>query len=420
MAAQLHRRFSDKEVRRLMKSYELKEIQADYLMKILGLKKTRFFELVNIYRNNPDKFSIRYARSWSNRTISKAIEKNILKELTFERKMIGNPEIPIKRYNYSYIRNLLHEKYHQQVSVPTIIDRAKKNGFYIPGKKKKTHEREVLTNYVGELIQHDSSFHKWAPYSEEKWYLITSIDDYSRMLLYAEFVKKETTWAHILALQSVLLRYGAPFKYYADSHSIFRFVQGRDSIWREHKKVTDEAVPQWKQVLYDCNIKITHSLSPQAHGKVERPYGWMQDRIVRTCVRENIRNIEKGRDILRHEVNRYNYHQLHSTTLEIPWVRFRRAVEEKRSLFREFSLKPPYHSLKDIFCLRTCRTIDKYKKVSFNNMQFKLPDAPIMERVELRISPDEETGRAEIRFWYRNKLLDVKTVKNEDVNLLRF
>jgi hypothetical protein len=420
MAAQLHRRFSDKEVRRLMKSYELKEIQADYLMKILGLKKTRFFELVNIYRNNPDKFSIRYARSWSNRTISKAIEKNILKELTFERKMIGNPQIPIKRYNYSYIRNLLHEKYHQQVSVPTIIDRAKKNGFYIPGKKKKTHEREVLTNYVGELIQHDSSFHKWAPYSEEKWYLITSIDDYSRMLLYAEFVKKETTWAHILALQSVLLRYGAPFKYYADSHSIFRFVQGRDSIWREHKKVTDEAVPQWKQVLYDCNIKITHSLSPQAHGKVERPYGWMQDRIVRTCVRENIRNIEKGRDILRHEVNRYNYHQLHSTTLEIPWVRFRRAVEEKRSLFREFSLKPPYHSLKDIFCLRTCRTIDKYKKVSFNNMQFKLPDAPIMERVELRISPDEETGRAEIRFWYRNKLLDVKTVKNEDVNLLRF
>ena len=173
-------------------------------------------------------------------------------------------------------------------------------------------------------------------------------------------------------------------------------------------------------MLYDCNIKITHSLSPQAHGKVERPYGWMQDRIVRTCVRENIRNIEKGRDILRHEVNRYNYHQLHSTTLEIPWVMYRRAVEEKRSLFREFSLKPPYHSLKDIFCLRTWRTIDKYKKVSFHNMQFKLPDAPIMERVELRISPYEETGKAEIRFWYRNKLLDVKTVKNEDVNLLRF
>lgn len=119
-------------------------------------------------------------------------------------------------------------------------------------------------------------------------------------------------------------------------------MQGRNSIWRDHKKVIDEVVPQWKQVLYDCNVKVTHSLSPQAHGKVERPYGWMQDRIVRTCVRENIHDIENGKDILRHEVNRYNYHQVHSTTLEIPWVRFQRTLEEKRSLFSEFSIKPPY------------------------------------------------------------------------------
>jgi hypothetical protein len=42
-----------------------------------------------------------------------------------------------------------------------------------------------------------------------------------------------------------------------------------------------------------------------------------------------------------------------------------------------------------------------------------LPDAPIMEKIELRISPDEETGMAEIRFWYRDKLLEVKTLKME-------
>jgi hypothetical protein len=131
-----------------MESYELKEIKADYLMQILGLKKTRFFELVNLYRSNPGNFSIRYARISSNRAMSRAIEKNILKELKVERKMIGNPEIPLKRYNYSYIKNLLHEKYHQEVSLLAIIDRAKRNGFYIPRKKKRNHDREVLTNYV--------------------------------------------------------------------------------------------------------------------------------------------------------------------------------------------------------------------------------------------------------------------------------
>jgi len=38
--------------------------------------------------------------------------------------------------------------------------------------------------------------------------LITSIDDYSRYLLYAVLLEKETSWAHIIALQSVFLHFG--------------------------------------------------------------------------------------------------------------------------------------------------------------------------------------------------------------------
>jgi len=53
-------------------------------------------------------------------------------------------------------------------------------------------------------------------------------------------------------------------------------------------------------------------------------------------------------------------------------------------------------------------------------MQFKLPGAPILGKVELRISPDEKSGISEIRFWYRYELLDVKKVKNEDLNTRRF
>ncbi|MFW6109044.1 MAG: hypothetical protein ACOC6N_01210, partial [archaeon] len=171
----------------------------------------------------------------------------------------------------------------------------RKNDFSFSKPKRKSHDREVLTNYIGELIQHDSSRHKWSPYADDKWDLITSLDDYSRKLLYANFISRETSWDHILALESVLLRYGLPFTYYVDSHSIFRFVQGRDSFWRKHYKVTDEADPQWKQVLKDCHVKISYALSPQAKGKVERPYGWLQDRIVRTCAREGVKNIEEAK-----------------------------------------------------------------------------------------------------------------------------
>jgi hypothetical protein len=170
-----------------------------------------------------------------------------------------------------------------------------------------------------------------------RWYFITSIDDYSRLLLYAKLVEKETSWSHIVALQSVFLGYGLSFCYYVDSHSIFRFVQGIDSIWREHRKITDEVISQWRQVLDDCSIKVTYALSPQARGKVERPYRWLQDRIVRTCAREGIKTIKEVQNVLEYELDRYNNHQVHCTTGKASIIGFERAIEEKKSLFREFS-----------------------------------------------------------------------------------
>ncbi len=420
MATQLHKKFPDEQIKSLFERYLSKEIELKYLLEILGIKRRRFFELLKEYRNDPDSFSVSYHRKRATRKIDRQIEENILKELSLEKRLIENNDMPIRFYNYSYIKDQLYEKYRQKVSLPTIIDRAKKNGFYIPRPDRKTHDREVLTNYVGELIQHDSSYHRWSPYADEKWYLITSLDDYSRLLLYADFVVKETSWEHIVALERVLLTYGLPFSYYVDSHSIFRFVQGRDSFWRKHYKVTDEAEPQWKQVLNECQVKVIYALSPQARGKIERPYGWLQDRIVRTCARENVHTIDEARRTLRKELNRYNNRQIHSTTAEIPTLRFNRALQESRSLFRDFMVPPPYQSTKDIFCLRAERVVNPYRKISFNNLELKVSGAPIRGTVQLRIVPDRRSGLAEIRLWYNNQLLGIQKVKNEDLNLVHF
>jgi len=46
------------------------------------------------------------------------------------------------------------------------------------------------------------------------------------------------------------------------------------------------------------------ALSPQAKGKVERPYRWLQDRIVRTCAIEKLITIDEVRAVLKEEVNR--------------------------------------------------------------------------------------------------------------------
>ncbi len=416
--SQLHKRFTSDEVKLFLERYLKKEIERKYIQDILSISKRRFFILLKKYKENPQLFTIEYRRTTPSRTISAEIEQNILKELGIEKKLIEDKEIPLKSYNYSYIKNRLAKAYHQKVSLNTIIDRAKKQGFYLKKPKKTIHDREVLTHYVGELIQHDSSYHLWAPFAKEKWYLITSLDDYSRFILYAALVKKETTWAHIVALETVMLKYGFPYAYYVDSHSIFRFVQGRDSLWRKHHLLTDEATPQWRQVLDDCNVKVTYALSPQAKGKMERPYGWLQDHLVRTCAREDITNIKPAQQILRQEIHRYNYQQVHSTTQEIPYLRFQRALKEKKSLFRDFRIKPPYKSTKDIFCLRIDRIVDPYRYISINTLKFKVHADP-HKQVNLRIYPlNEEIS--EIRFWCEGNLIDIQKVKNSELPCVHF
>ncbi len=416
--SQVHKRFTPDQVKELLERYSRNEIERNYIQEILGIRKSRLFMLLRQYRENPQNFTIRYQRNTPPRSIAPQIEHNILKELAIEKKIIQNKEIPLKSYNYSYIRDRLRGEYRQKVSLPTIINRAKKHGFYLKKPKRTSHDREVLTRYVGELIQHDSSFHLWAPAAQEKWYLITSLDDHSRFILYAALVEKETTWSHIQALQTVILRHGLPFAYYVDSHSIFRFVQGRDSLWRKHHLLTDETAPQWKQVLEDCNVKITYALSPQAKGKIERPYGWLQDHLIRTCVREDISTLNPAQQILRQEVHRYNYRQVHSTTQEIPYARFQRALKEKRSLFREFKITPPFQSVKDIFSFRLDRTVDSYRQISISPLLFKVHADP-HKQVNLRIHPLNDQI-SEIRFWCEGKLIDIQTVKNSDLKSFQF
>ena len=352
MPKQLHKSFRDSQIRDLLRRYVRNEIKIAHLKTILKIGRSRIFVLLKRYKEDPEGFSIEYRRRNAPHRIASEIEKNIISELRTEKTLIQNPQIKLRCYNYTYIRDRLRDHYGQNVSVPTIIKKAKEGGFYLRKPARRAHTREVLTNYIGELVQHDSSHHLWAPLSGTKWHLITSLDDHSRYLMYADLVERETSWDHICALESLVLRWGIPFSFYTDSHSIFRFVQGRDSIWRTHHLLTDEVDPQWKQVVRELGIEPRHALSPQAKGKIERPYGWLQDRLVRTCSREDVRTIDQGREVLQAEKDRYNNRQVHSTTGEIPAIRFHRAQKEKRSLFREFMIPPPFLSTKDIFCLR--------------------------------------------------------------------
>jgi hypothetical protein len=400
---QLHKRFTDEQVQLLFKRYCEGQMSRIEIEEIIGVNKTRFFALIKAYRLNPDSFSIAYLRTDSSK-LSEQAEAEIERQLLRDKDLIKDPRLPIDEYNYSALRDRLRKK-DILVSVPTIIERAKRFDCYKPRRKAKIHDREVVTTAIGTLVQHDASLHLWSPYAQEKWTLITSIDDYSRKLLFADFFPQETSWSHIQAAQRLMQTYGVPLSYYVDNLRVFRFIHSRDSFWRKNVLQTDEVDPQWRQVMRTMGVKVTYALSPQAKGKVERPYRWLQDRIVRTCALEKLASLEDVRSVLKEEVERYNNRQVHSTTGEIPDIRFANAKQCGNSLFRPFVLPKPYTSLKDVFCLRETRIVDGYRKISMFKKSIEVPKVPLREDVEIHLVPDLGRQIVECRIWWQQKMV---------------
>ena len=184
-------------------------------------------------------------------------------------------------------------------------------------------------------------------------------------------------------------------------------------------KFTDDVDPQWKQVVIDSKIKPNYALSHQAKGKIERPYQWLQDRVIRTCIRDNVKDINHGQRILNAELDRYNHKQVHSTTEEIPYNRFQNAKDQNKSLFREFKVPAPFLTHKDIFCLRTSRTADPYCKININDWSFRLKDAEPRQFIDIRAYALDDRF-VELRFWHRGKFLEATRVKMADLGLSTF
>jgi len=63
---------------------------------------------------------------------------------------------------------------------------------------------------------------------------------------------------------------------------------------------------------------------------------------------------------------------------------------------------------------------NSYRKISINNLELKVPKAPLHERIQLRIVPDRESGVSEVSFWYEDELLGIQKVKNSELNLVHF
>jgi transposase len=404
---QLHKRFTDEQVKMLLQWYEVGSLTEQQVCERLQIGRSRFFTLFQKYKKNPADFTVRYRRSSpAPNRCDRETDAAVFAELERQKTLIKNPNLPIHYYHYREARDAVRTEHGITLSDETVRRRAIEWGFTNPKMKKQDHDRTVETTAVRQLFQHDASVHLWSPFASEKWHLLTTIDDFSRLLLYAVLSPEETTWAHIQAAQHVITTYGRGVAYYVDNHRIFRFISYRDSIWRCEVKGTDDVDTEWKRCVKDAGMDVWYASSPQAKGKIERPYRWLQERMVIRYAKQEVKTISEAQRILDQLVTIYNEQWVHATTKEIPRLRYERALREGASVLLPFTIPEPYTSTKDIFCLRDTRIIDGYRKVNWKKYEFTVPKSvPIGASVELHVIPDAQ--QPEIRVWYRDRVVHI-------------
>ena len=136
MSEQVHKRLTDEQVRMILERYAAKELMATEAIELLSLKRRQFFEWAQRYRNDPDGFTVQYLRKEKNRKLDDAVDRHILEELAIEKRLIDDPGLPVRFYNYSYIQDQIRKTHQEKVSLPTIIDRAKKTASISPSPRR--------------------------------------------------------------------------------------------------------------------------------------------------------------------------------------------------------------------------------------------------------------------------------------------
>jgi hypothetical protein len=174
---------------------------------------------------------------------------------------------------------------------------------------------------IGELFQHDSSPHRWWS-AEALQSLIITIDDHSRKILGGVFVPADTTWDHFCLLREVFLSHGLPASFYTDGLSLFGHTSTSDRL---------DTCSQFQRAL--TALGVAHRVAPdaQAKGKVERRFGYFQNRLVALFAHEQVACYPHANLLLQEQLNYYNHSHVCRTTGVTPDHAWDKAIAEKRS-----------------------------------------------------------------------------------------
>jgi len=363
MRERVHKRLPVAFVKEVLESFNSHRISEKEAMELLGIRRSRLHQLRKRWllssRKRP--FGLWQRGENAFHVISEEVSEWLDRELHYIQK---EADLFRGKFNFAFLAEEAEKRFHRPFCRNSLRLYALKNGYYhaLPEEKGKVYTR-FETSGPGALFQHDSSHHLWLPRTEERQYLLLTKDDYSRRVVGARIVRRETTFEHLETVRLTITTYGIPLAYYLDNHSIFRFVL-HQGIHVRYKLREDEGEIQFRKALGSLGIGMiyTGKRQAQAKGKVEKAFDYFQRRLPYLCEKHKVKDTSEAQKILDELVSYYNDQRIHEETGEIPTKRWEEAIKNGKCKLRPLE---PSIDLDRIFSIHLKRKVRKDGSIMF-------------------------------------------------------
>lgn len=268
---------------------------------------------------------------------------------------------PYRGCNHQHFTELLAEREGIVLAVATVRRILGAAGLVSPHTRRPPAHRARRERMPAEglLLQIDGSPYRWLGPQGPKWSLISGVDDATGAPEGAVFREEEDAAGYTLLLRQVVETKGIPAAVYRDRHSIFEPPRRRPLTLEE--ELTGQVFPtQFGRLLAELGIQSIPAHSPQAKGRVERPWRTHQDRLVAELRLAGVTTLEEANTFLPGYLARYR-------------ARFAVPPASPESAYVPVS---PDTDLDRLFCFKYTRKVAPDNTIRFGGHVLQLPPGP--------------------------------------------
>jgi hypothetical protein len=298
-------------------------------------------------------------------------------------------------FNIMHFMDKLHEVHKISYCYESIRQILIKHNGHLPKKKKKVYRQRRRMPKAGMLVQMDSSLHYWLPLVENKWWLITMIDDATNEVAYAQFFLGDTLFANMHVIRRFIEIKGIFMSLYVDKASHFKTTR----LGGLHYNIAQEQEDtQIERALKELDINIITANSPQAKGRIEVTFRFFQDRLIKEMRLAKIKNYQQANRFL---INKF-----------LPWYNAK-YTHQAESVYVSL---PADKDLDLVFCVKKERTVSNDNTIQIYGQTIQIPPSEMAislakRKVDVCILEDNR-----IFVLYKSKLIvESKISKNNKI-----